>query len=268
MQQSLIQEKGVGDVLAFAVQLVRGAGALLVDRFNQVTGVRSKSSTIDLVTEADLDSERFIVDAIRRQYPHHSVLSEEKAGREGAGDYLWLVDPLDGTVNYVHGFPVFCVTVALRYGDDLIVGVTYDPVLGELFTVEKGRGAFLNERPLRVSRAQRLVESLVATGFPYKRATMADNNLAEFNRILPKVQGVRRGGSAALDLAYVAAGRLDGYWESHLSPWDWAAGVLMVEEAGGTVTDRESKPWTPESSKLVATNGVIHEELLKVLSSR
>lgn len=255
-------------MLDFAVRLVKGAGEILLDHFGQGVEVRSKSSEIDLVTEADLASERFIVKTIRSQYPEHSVLSEEKVGEERGSDYVWLVDPLDGTVNYAHRFPAFCVTVALQYRGDPILGVTYDPLRGELFAVEKGRGVTLNDRSLRVSETERLVQALVATGFPYKRATIPDNNLAEFNRVLPKVQGVRRGGSAALDLAYVAAGRLDGYWESHLSPWDWAAGALMVQEAGGKVTDRNGQLWTFDSKGMVATNGLIHQELWEVVSGR
>lgn len=260
--------KDVEKILKFAINLVLRAGHILLNRFEREMEVRSKSSEIDLVTEADLDSERFIVKTIRDRYPQHSILSEEEVGNTGVSKFFWIIDPLDGTVNYAHGFPFFCVTVALQYKDDLVLGVTHDPIRAETFTVVKNLGAFLNGNPLKVSKADHLVRSLVATGFPYKRATIADNNLAEFNKILPRVQGVRRGGSAALDLAYVAAGRLDGYWESHLSPWDWAAGFLMVQEAGGKVTDRDGQTWTLESKGMVATNGLIHRELLEVLDSQ
>jgi myo-inositol-1(or 4)-monophosphatase len=258
----------VEKILEFTINLALRAGRILLSHSEQGMEVRSKSSEIDLVTEADLASERFIVETIRSRYPKHGILSEEEVEDKEDREFFWIIDPLDGTVNYAHGFPIFCVSLALQYRDDLILGVTHDPMRDETFTVVKNRGASLNGDSLKVSRADRLVRSLVATGFPYKRATIEDNNLPEFNRVLPKVQGIRRGGSAALDLAYVAAGRLDGYWEAHLSPWDWAAGVLMIQEAGGMVTDRNSHPWTFESKKMVATNGLIHEELLRVLSER
>ena len=177
------------------------------------------------------------------------------------------MDPLDGTTNYAHGFPVFCVVLAVQRQEETILGVIYDPLRDELFTARQGRGATLNGRPLRVSNVARLAESLVATGFAYRRASLKDNNLPEFGRVMPRVQGVRRAGSAALDLAYLAAGRLDGYWEAHLSPWDWAAGALMVCEAGGTVTDREGHPWQVGCPNIVASNGRIHQELLAVLNA-
>jgi myo-inositol-1(or 4)-monophosphatase len=255
-------------MLDFAIMLVHEAGTIVLDHYQQGLEVQRKSSDIDLVTEADFASERYLKDSIRRHYPGHDILTEETDEERGDGEYLWLIDPLDGTVNYAHGFPVFCITIALQFRGALVLGVTYDPLRQEVFTAEKSRGAFLNGHALRVSKAQALVESLIATGFPYTRATVIDNNLTEFNRVLPKVQGLRRGGSAALDLAYVAAGRLDGYWEAHLSPWDWAAGVLMIREAGGRVTDREDAPWSFESRKMVATNGLIHQELLRVLGGR
>lgn len=255
-------------MVAFTVDLVQEAGKIVLDSFEKNLDIQSKSSEIDLVTEADLASERYINASIRRRYPEHDILSEETDEERRNREYLWLVDPLDGTVNFAHGFPMFCVTVALQFKGALVLGVTFDPLRKELFTAEKDRGAFLNGCNIQVTSAPVLVQSLIATGFPYTRATVADNNLTEFNRVLPKVQGVRRGGSAALDLAYVAAGRLDGYWEAHLSPWDWAAGVLMIQEAGGSVTDREGKLWSFESSKMVATNGVIHQKLLQVLNGQ
>lgn len=255
-------------MLQFAGNLVREAGSILMTYLGQDMEVRSKSTEIDLVTEADLASERFIVDTIEKQYPSHRILSEEEHRKDLSNEFLWLIDPLDGTINFAHGFPVFSVTIAVQYLADLIIGVTYDPLRNELFSVRKGGGVNLNGRQLRVSNAGRLIQSILATGFPYRKATIPDNNLAEFSRVVPRIQGIRRGGSAALDLAYVAAGRLDGYWESHLSPWDWAAGVLMVQEAGGTVTDRSGQPWTFESNGMVATNSLLHAELLGVLDAR
>ncbi|UCE20613.1 MAG: inositol monophosphatase [Gemmatimonadota bacterium] len=253
-------------MLKFTVDVAIRTGHILLNHFQRGLDVRYKSSEIDLVTEADLASERFIVETIRHHYPKHGILSEEEVEDKEDREFFWIIDPLDGTVNYAHGFPIFCVSLALQQRGDPILGVTHDPMRDETFTAVKNLGAFLNGDALKVSGADRLVRSLVATGFPYKRATIEDNNLPEFNRVLPKVQGVRRGGSAALDLAYVAAGRLDGYWEAHLSPWDWAAGVLMIQEAGGRVTDRRNQPWTFGSKKMVATNGLIHEELLHILN--
>ncbi|MGD8794538.1 MAG: inositol monophosphatase family protein, partial [Anaerolineae bacterium] len=261
--------------------------------------VGHKSTEIDLVTEADLASERLIVAAIRARFPDHSILSEEGLGdlethaQEAAS--LWLVDPLDGTVNYAHGFPFWSVSLALAERGRVVLGVSYDPVGDEIFWAERGGGAWRQDAAsltkdaasltkdaasltkdaasltkdegerIRVSSAGRLRDALLATGFAYKRATLAENNLAEFDAIMPRVQGVRRAGTAVLDLAYVAAGRLDGYWEMHLNPWDWAAGWLLVEEAGGTVTDLEGNPWSLEKKALVASNGPLHDKLLSVL---
>jgi len=178
--------------------------------------------------------------------------------------HLWLVDPLDGTVNYAHGYPVWGVSLALAEADQVVMGVVYDPLRDEAFWAERGQGAWLNGARLQVSKAANLQESLLATGFPYQRAFLADNNLAEFNAILPRVQGVRRAGAAVLDLAHVAAGRLDGYWEKYLQPWDWAAGWLLVEEAGGTVTTLDGRPWSLQEKDMAASNGLMHDDLLNV----
>ena len=249
----------------FAVELAREAGQVLMDHFERRLIVKSKSSEIDLVTEADVASDKLIVEAIRQQYPEHSILSEEGLGEEQAGEFLWLIDPLDGTTNYAHGYPVFSVTITLQREGENVLGVTYDPVRDELFWAEKGQGAYCNGRRLSVSGVVNLRHSLLATGFFYTRASIEDNNLAEFGRIMPRVQGVRRGGSAALDMAYVAAGRLDGYWEFHLSPWDWAAGDLLVREAGGRTSDVSGRPWRLRSGNMVATNDLLHEALLAAL---
>lgn len=249
----------------FAVELAKEAGQILMDHFERRLAVESKSSEIDLVTEADVASEKLIVEAVRERYPGHSILSEEGLGEEQAGEFLWLIDPLDGTTNYAHGYPVFCVSIALQREEETVLGVTYDPVRDELFCAERDQGAYCNGRRLSVSDTDSLRRSLLATGFAYTRASIEDNNVAEFGRIMPQVQGVRRGGSAALDMAYVAAGRLDGYWEFHLSPWDWAAGDLFVREAGGRTSDVSGQPWRLKSSNMVATNGLLHEELLAAL---
>jgi myo-inositol-1(or 4)-monophosphatase len=258
------------DALEFAIDTARAAGQLLCQLYEKHHAVQLKSSDIDIVTEADVASEQRIVDAIRREFPEHRILSEEGLGNLdslGAGSSpVWLVDPLDGTVNYAHGYPLWGVSLALSDAGRAILAVTFDPLHDEIFWAQRGMGAWRNGERLWVSGVAELRQALVATGFAYKRATMTDNNLAEFGAVMPTVQGVRRGGSAVLDLAYLAAGRLDGYWEMHLNPWDWAAGWLLVEEAGGRVTDVRGEPWALSSGDMVATNGRLHRELLAHLA--
>ncbi len=258
------------EMLDFTLNLARQAGHLLRQLYHQHHTLNRKSSDIDLVTEADLASERLIVDAIRARFPEQIILSEEGLGDwqtvAGQAEHLWLVDPLDGTVNYAHGYPVWGVSLALAQDGQVMLGVIYDPLRDEIFWAERGEGAWCDGRRLHVSTAACLKEAVVATGFPYLRATIRDNNLAEFNAVMPRVQGVRRAGAAVLDLAYLAAGRLDAYWEKHLNPWDWAAGWLLVTEAGGVVTDLCGEPWRLGMKHLAASNGLLHEELLAVLA--
>jgi myo-inositol-1(or 4)-monophosphatase len=255
--------------LDFAREVAREAGQILRQYSQQSYEVSHKSTDIDLVTEADLASEEMIVKAIRKRFPEHTILAEEGLGdlQKIAGETpcLWLVDPLDGTVNYAHGFPVWGVSLALADRGTVVLAVTYDPLHDEMFWAERGEGVWLNGESLRVSQTGGLRQSLVATGFAYRRATLEDNNLAEFNAVMPRVQGVRRAGAAVLDMAYLAAGRLDGYWEMHLKPWDWAAGWLLVEEAGGRVTDLAGQPWSLEKERIVASNGALHQVLLEML---
>ncbi len=258
------------DPLPFALDTARRAGSLLCDFYHRQHIIGRKSTEIDLVTEADVASERLIVEAIRSSFPDHAILAEEGLGtirgEPVSVRYLWLVDPLDGTINYAHGYPVWGVTLALAEEGRVILGVTHAPLRGETFWAERGRGAWLDGNRLQVSGVARMREALVATGFAYQRATLVDNNLAEFEAVMPRVQGVRRAGAALLDLADLAAGRLDAYWEMHLNPWDWAAGSLLVEEAGGTVTDMQGAPWTLDSPTLAASNGLLHGELLALLA--
>ena len=244
--------------------LAKEAGEILLANFGRAKEAARKGE-IDLVTEADLASQRFIMETIRERYPDHNILSEEAPGVEGESEFTWLLDPLDGTINYFHGYPAFAISIALKERGEITLGAVYDPLRDEFFYPKKGEGATLNDREVSVSTTHRLIFSLLATGFPYQRAAIPDNNVPEFSRLVTRVQGIRRGGSAALDLAYVAAGRLDGYWEMHLSPWDWAAGGLLVEEAGGVVTDLEGGAWIPFKKGIVATNGRIHEELISEL---
>jgi len=257
------------DPLDIALETARLAGRLLLDYAGGQLEIGTKSTEIDLVTEADLASERLIVDAIRRHFPGHTILSEEGLGDlqqiAGESEHLWLVDPLDGTVNYAHGLGVWGVSLTLAEEGRPVMAVSYDPVRREMFWARSGEGARCNGRRIHVSKAGRLSQALVATGFAYKRATLKENNLREFNVMMPRVQGVRRAGAAVLDLANLAAGRLDAYWEMFLQPWDWAAGWLLVEEAGGTVTDLRGEPWELGKQSMAASNRALHAELLDVL---
>jgi len=253
------------DRLQLAVELARRAGGLLLDGYGRATQVRHKGA-VDLVTEYDLKSEQLLVEGIRSAYPADAILSEEGGGQEGEG-VRWLVDPLDGTTNFAHGLPIFSVSIACVRVEELLLGVIYDPTREELFHTLAGEGAFLNEAPIRVSAATTLDESLLVTGFPYDIRTNPDNNLSYFNALAVRARAVRRLGSAALDLAYVAAGRFDGYWELRLNPWDWAAGVLLVREAGGRATTfGEDEKVLDGDATLVATNGRIHEQLITALT--
>jgi myo-inositol-1(or 4)-monophosphatase len=253
-------------MLNFAIDLAHRAGALLRGRQEQERSVESKGFA-DVVTDADKASEALIVAAIRERYPDHGVVAEEGGQAAGAGEYQWLIDPLDGTLNYLHGMPVYCVSLAALRNGELHIGVVYDPSRGELFAAERGRGARCNGRALRVSATARLAEALLTTGFPYDRFSQPDNNVREHDHLLMRCQDVRRPGSAALDLCNVAAGRADAHWELGLKPWDVAAGALIVLEAGGTLSDWESRPWRPDNGRLVASNGQIHAELLAELAA-
>jgi myo-inositol-1(or 4)-monophosphatase len=248
------------DFLTPMQDLAREAGALLISYFGKVS-IEYKGDA-DLVTQADRSSEKLIVERIRKQWPHHDLIGEEGSRTETGSDYRWYVDPLDGTTNFAHGYPVFCVSMGLEYKGELLAGVVYDPTRDEMFTAAKGSGAQLNGRAIRVSKTARLKESLVATGFPsHKRHK--NPNINFYHQITLRSHGVRRAGSAALDLCYVACGRYDAFWEFNLNSWDTAAGVLLVHEAGGKVTNFRGEPFSIDSRQVLATNGVLHAEMLK-----
>ncbi len=256
----------VSEHTRFAMSIAQEAGAELLRRFNDHHNVRSKSTPNDLVTEADEFSEKLLVARIRRRFPGHGILTEEGTSQSSlASEWLWLVDPLDGTVNYAHGLPSFSVSIALVHEGQVVCGAVCSPCQGLLFVAERGQGAWQDGKRLHVSAAPTLSQAMLSTGFPYRMVGNPENNLREFTQVALRAQAVRRLGVASLDLAWVAAGALDGYWEANLQPWDWAAGALLVEEAGGRVTDYEGRRWTVETTHLVATNGLYHEELLAVL---
>ena len=252
-------------MLNFAIQTARDAGRLLAERFGRALQISNKSE-LDLVTESDLASERLIIDRIKSHYPRHAILAEESgasepADREKESDWRWIIDPLDGTTNYAHGYPCYCVSIGLEGNGHMEIGVVYNPMLDEMFSAERGRGASLNGRRIRVSPTPTLKSALLCTGFPYD--VRERNEFARhFANFIMNAQGVRRDGAAALDLAYVAAGRFDGFWEEGLKPWDVAAGILLVEEAGGQVTGFQGQPFRVNDRDVTASNGRIHAEML------
>lgn len=250
-----------------AIETAYAAGRLLWSKMGRANQVQRKG-LVDLVTEADHASERLILDAIRDRFPGHAILAEESgdAGADNASSqYRWIIDPLDGTTNFAHGYPMFAVSIALEAAGDVVLGVVYVPTLDELYVAERGGGATLNGRPIRVSTTTTLIESLVATGFLYD-VSIRGRNLTHWGNFIHATQGVRRSGSAAIDLCHVAAGRLDGYWEEGLSPWDTAAGGLMVLEAGGVLTGYTGEPFRVDGPNCLASNGRIHEAMREVLA--
>jgi myo-inositol-1(or 4)-monophosphatase len=240
------------------------AGKLLMAKLRSGFKIAHKGET-DLVTEADLAAEKLIVSRLRDAFPGHAILAEENHSEAKRGSRTWIIDPLDGTTNYAHGYPAFAVSIGLEIDGELHWGIVYDPNREECFTARRGQGAFCNGARLRVSQAPRVGSSLLVTGFPYDIRTNPDNNLDYFAGFMLRSQAVRRIGSAALDFSYIAAGRFDGFWEIDLRPWDMAAGVLIAQEAGGVVTDFSGAPLSIYQPRCVASNGLIHEEMLRIL---
>ena len=251
--------------LETAVEIAREAGSLLANYLEKHIGFELKGE-FDLVTEADRASERLVVERLRSHFPSHNIVAEEGGGHQSASEYCWFVDPLDGTTNYAHSFPMFNVTLGLACAGEMIAGVVYDPVRQEIFTAERGGGAYLNNRRMRVSNVQHLADSLASTGFP-SRKRHQNVNIHFYYQVAMATHGVRRTGSAALDLAYVAAGRLDFFWEFGLKPWDMAAGTLLVREAGGQNSDMHGGVHSVTASEhLIADNGALHGEILEIFS--
>lgn len=247
--------------LEFTIQIAREAGAILRE-FQCKLGegdIARKSSYRDLVTKADLAAERYLVEKIRKQYPDHAIFAEEEIKESSSDRPTWYIDPLDGTINFIHGHPHYAVSIALYEKGQPLLGVVFNPAIEELFSAQRGHGAHLNGRRLSVTPESELSNSLLATGFPYKRQELKNNNLDNFNRFFLQVRGIRRIGVASLDLAYVASGRFDGFWELHLQPYDVAAGALLVLESGGKVSDFSGTQQWLLRGDIIATNGKIHE---------
>ena len=253
-------------MLNIAVKAARRAGGLITRASNDLDKLTVElKSQNDFVSEVDRVAEAAIIEVLREAYPQHSILAEESGLAETTSEYQWIIDPLDGTTNFLHGFPQYCVSIALSVKGVLTHGVIFDPTRNDLFTASRGGGAFLNERRIRVSKTLNLKDALLGTGFPFKEFGSVDRYLALFKELTPKCAGIRRPGSAALDLAYMACGRYDGFWETGLSPWDMAAGALMIKEAGGLVTDFSGEDKFMESCSIVAATPKVFPALLQIV---
>jgi myo-inositol-1(or 4)-monophosphatase len=252
--------------LETAVEIAREAGGAIVNLGERRASIEVKlKGAHDLVTEADKASEALVVERLRAHFPGHSILAEEGGGYSGSSEYCWYVDPLDGTTNFAHGFPMFNVSIGLEKAGELIAGVVYDPSHDEMFSAERGGGAYLNHRRVRVSQVKAINDALTGTGFPSRRRHR-DVNVHFFYQLAMLSHGVRRAGAAALDLAYVACGRLDLFWEFHLNPWDMAAGALLVREAGGTCTDMHGAELDLRGPHILADNSAVHPETLELFA--
>jgi myo-inositol-1(or 4)-monophosphatase len=251
----------------FAGETAVAAGRLLIKLAGTHNEVRYKGR-VNLVTAADLKSQKLIIGRIENEFPNHSFLAEESAVNDTGSEYRWVIDPLDGTTNYAHGFPFFCVSIALECKREIVMGTVYDPVREELFQAVRRGGSFLNGKRIRVTPVRKLSHSLLATGFPYDIGTTQEDNLSNYACFAKASRGIRRAGSAALDLCYVACGRLDGFWELKLSPWDTAAGKLIVEEAGGKITDFKGHKFSIYDHYIIASNRGIHNQMIKILAGK
>jgi len=247
-----------------AIKAAYSSARLLRSRFGRTHNIREKQAR-EIVTEADTESEKIIVATIRERFPEHAILGEEAGLQAGSSEFRWIIDPLDGTVNFAHQVPIFCISIALAREEELLVGIVLNPVNGELFSALQNGGARLNDHPIRVSEIPTVADSLLVTGFPYNLQEVFEPVIVRYARCLQKARGMRRLGSAALDLCYVACGRFDGFWEQNLKPWDTAAGSLIVTEAGGQVTTFSGRPFTLSCKEILATNGRVHQEMLELL---
>ena len=251
--------------LEFAIDMAKEAGNIILKHFGKITSIDRKSSEIDLVTLADTESEEFIIKKIHSIYPDHHIIGEESDLIEKNSNYRWIIDPLDGTTNFVHNLPIFAVSIGLQYNEETILGVVYNPAANKCFTAEKNGGAFLNGEPIQISSTNTLCNSLLVTGFPYIHDDNWGRGFELFKEFYGKTQGIRRLGAAALDFCFVAMGRFEGFWEFGLQPWDVCAGALILQEAGGKVTDWDKSPMPYSGKRVLATNGHIHNEMVKTL---
>lgn len=250
-----------------AIKFAKLSGEELKNGFNTNFIISTKSNQNDLVTEYDLKAEKIIINEIKANFPEHNILTEESGQlTNSTSEYTWIIDPLDGTVNFANGVPIFSVSIALKFNENIISGVVYNPISNELFYAEKGKGAYLNEKKIEVSKNSGILKSLLVTGFPYNISENPQNCLDTFVRVALKGMPIRRLGSAALDLCYVAAGKFDGFWEVTLKPWDIAAGMLILEEAGGKITNYQGQEHTLFEPNLIGTNSLIHNNLLKLIN--
>lgn len=256
----------IQDIRSVGLAAACKGAAILKSRLGKLPEIMKKGD-IDLVTVADLESERAIIGAIRESFPEHAVLAEESGLAKGPAKNRWIIDPLDGTTNFAHGLGLFCVSIAFASEDEILLGIVSNPATEELFVAEKGKGATLNGSAISVSKTEKVSESLLVTGFPYNHKEIIDTIMPRFANCLASSQGVRRLGSAALDLCYVACGRFDGFWEQNLKPWDTAAGMLIAREAGGAVTDFSGNPFDVYGNEILATNGRIHAEMKLLLEN-
>jgi myo-inositol-1(or 4)-monophosphatase len=255
----------VSDLLQIVEGIARQAGAVLMGGYGNVRHVQQKG-VIDLVTEFDRRSEEVILSFLQKEFPDHAILAEESGRNETVSEYQWLIDPLDGTTNFAHGIPIFCVSIGLLKNNVPVVGVVYDPFRNEMFSAESGHGATLNHQPIHVSSRADLGQAVVSTGFPYDVRTNPRNNLAQFVKFQLRTQAVRHLGSAALDCTWTAMGRLDGYWEFGVQPWDVGAGALIVREAGGRVTFVDGDEAFLSTNSILVSNGLLHDQMLHVLT--
>lgn len=255
----------MSDIAQVALKAARAAGRIHLRWLHHARTIRKRDNPLDLVTEADKEAEAAVISAIRRSFPDHAILAEESGESTNQSAHRWIIDPLDGTTNFAHGFPAFCVSIGYEYRGRIQFGVVFDALHKEMFVAARGKGASLNGAPIRVSKSKALATSLLATGFAYDRRERRRFYLCFWEDMMTRVEGVRRAGSAALDLASVASGRLDGFWEFGLKPWDVAAGSLLVEEAGGRMTNMDGTPFDIAGGQLLATNRRIHEEMARAL---
>ena len=252
-------------MLDFAIKTAKDAGNILMYHFGKISSVEKKTTDIDLVTIADSESEAFIIDRIKTTFPQHQIIAEESHQIKGNSNYRWVIDPLDGTTNFVHNLPIFAISIGLQYKNKTILGVVYNPAVDKCFFAERNGGSFLNENPIHITSTNTLSNSLLVTGFPYIHDDRYEKCFNIFQELYGRTQGIRRLGAAALDFCFVAMGRFEGFWELGLQPWDICAGTLILEEAGGSVTDWDGSPAPFSGIRVLATNSYIHGEMMDVL---